>query len=203
MMSYCPVFARMRVPCARFSRAFSTLALFAVLVIPRISFAQSWVDELVREASQVAEGRGGTVIIENHSSVSTGGKVVGSGESSVSDGDVSASSRSETYINFGEQGGEAKVKVETSRNGVTETREYEKKVEAGQPMYLEVSTHADGSGAEVSANTKDEQGNAEVIEARASSSTEESATVFMTRLESAMKSVPAFFSRVFGFFWGW
>ncbi len=200
------MFARVRVPCAMlaqgtFPRAFAVAVVF--LGVPSFVSAESWVDELVREASQAAEGQGGAVIIENHSSVSTGGKVVGSGGSSVSDGDVSASSRSETYINVGSEGGEARVKVETSRNGETETREYEKKVGAGQPMHLEVSTRVDESGAEVSATTKDEHGNEESIEARLSSSTEGHSPPFMTRFESAIKSMPALFARVLGFFWAW
>lgn len=193
----------MRVPCARFSRALSALALFAVLVVlPRISSAQSWVDELVREASQAAEERSGTVIIENHSSVSTGGKVVGSGGSSVSDGNVSASSRSETYINVGTHGGEAKVKVETSRNGISETREYEKNVETGESMHIQVSARADEEGTQVSAISKDASGNGAALAMTASSSKDES-VLAPSRFESALKAVPAFFSRVFEFFWHW
>ena len=186
-----------------FSRALSVLALFAVVVIPELSFAQSWIDELVREASSAAEGRSGTVIMENHSSVSTGGKVVGSGGSSASDGDVSASSRSETYINVGSQGGEAQVKVETSRNGVTETRTYEKDVGAGEPMRLDVSARTDENGSEVKVVSKSEEGDEEALESRAPSSTDESTFAFVHSFESTIKSVSTFFAQVFTFFWGW
>ena len=196
----------MQFRCARFSQGTPLRAFVVgvmVVVMPSFASAQSWVDELVREASQAAEGRGGTVIIENHSSVSTGGKVVGSGGSSVSDGDVSASSHSETYINVGSQGGEAKVKVETSRNGEIETREYEKNVGAGEDMHLTVSTRVDESGVEVEATSEDESGTETELEAGASSSISATTSVFKSRFESAMKVVPAFFSRVFGFLWSW
>ncbi len=204
--SFCKVFALSRVPCARFSqgtlpRAFVVLAV--VLMAPEFVHAQSWVDELVREAAQAAEGRGGTVIIENHSSVSTGGKVAGSGESVVTDGDVSASSRSETHINIGANGGEAKVKIETSRNGETETREYEKKVEAGDPLRLDVSARTDENGSVVEVITENASGTKEVVEESGAPTDSPESSVFMDRFEQALKSVPTFFSRVFGFLWGW
>lgn len=195
----------MSVPCARLSQ--STLPrAFVVLVLagmPVSVSAQSWVDELVREASQAAEGKDGTVIIENHSSVSTGGHIVGSGEGVVTDGDVSASSRSETYINVGPKGGEAKVKIETSRNGEVETREYEKKVGAGEDIKLDVSVRADEKGTEVEAASENTSGEKEVLEAHASTSLSAKVPTFMTRFEETLRSVPVFFSRVLGFFWGW
>ncbi len=192
----------MNVPCTRFSRAILPLVLFVGLLVPGISLAQSWVDELIREATQAAEGKGGTVIIENHSSVSTGGQVAGSGEKVVTDGDVSASSRSETHINIGSHGGEAKVKIETSRNGEVETRDYEKNVEAGEAMKLDVSVRANEKGAEVTATSEDASGEKETLEANASSVSTETST-FATRFEEALKSVPTLFARVLGFFWGW
>lgn len=169
-----------------------------VLVFPGISLAQSWVDELVRKA---ADG-GGTVIIENHSSVSTGGQTAGSGERVVTDGDVSASSRSETYINMGSEGGSARVHVETSRNGETETRTYEKEVAADESMRLDISTRVDDNGTEVKATAEDESGNEEELAASSSTDSDQEST-FIDGFERAMSAVPAFFSRVFGFFWSW
>lgn len=188
-----------------FSRGIFPLAvlLLVVFLVPHAAIAD-WLDELVENAEQ----GGGTVIIENHSSVSTGGQVAGSGQAVVTDGDVSSSSHVETYINAGSNGGSAQVKVETSKNGVTETKEYSQEVGKGEPVHINVSAKAtNAEEAKVEVRGWDAEKKETVALEPATTSTTETKTsariVIQERLESALKSVPGFFKKVFGFLWGW
>ena len=96
------------------------------------------------DAIQNAKDGGGTVIIENHSSASTGGQVAGAGQT-VTDGEGNASSHTETRINAGNDGGTVQVKIETSRNGETEKEEYTKEIEPGKPVEVNVSAKVDST----------------------------------------------------------
>jgi len=163
--------------------------------------AQDPFDSYVERMIQGAQEGNGTVIIENTSSVSTGGQTAAAGES-VTDGDVSASSHVETTINANNDGGTVQVKVETSQNGKTETKEFTKPIGAGESVKVNVSTHSDSSGTKVEADAQTTSDESE----EASTTPEDTGNAWAevtieTRVEKAFKAVPNFFKRIFHFFW--
>lgn len=139
----------------------------------------SWVEGIVSAAQ---EGNG-TVIIENHSSVSTGGQTAASGQS-VSTGDSSASSRVETRINAGESGGRVDVKVETESDGIKNTESYSKELNAGERVDIRVAT---STGARIESGV-------------AASSSATSSLVSKISSKLSIK-IPEFVRKMFSFFW--
>ena len=78
----------------------------------------------------------GSVTSYTSSSAHSGGQSASSGES-VTTGDASASAYSETHVSS-DANGSVHVKVETSENGVTETREYSNTIATNTPIKVEV-----------------------------------------------------------------
>lgn len=179
-------------------KKFLSSVSLASLFLPGVIAAESIESYVNRMIDSAKEGNG-TVIIENHSSVSTGGQVAGAGQT-VTTGDVSASSHTETRINAGNDGGTVYVKTETKRNGeVEKSEEYTKKVEPNQPVQVNVSAQADTEGSEVKTEIQ-----GEVMDEHSTSSEDEEASVTaIARFEAALASVPTFFKKVFSFvkFW--
>jgi len=103
--------------------------------------------------------------VETHSSASTGGQTVRGGES-IKTNDASASSHTE--INAGSNGGSVKVKIETSKNGETQTKEYSQEIPAGG-VKVEANATADdgGSSAEVKVDGKVVEGESQTASAGA------------------------------------
>jgi hypothetical protein len=154
----------------------------------------AYVDKMIKEA----EENGTAIHVESHSSVTTGGQVAGQ---TVTDGDVSASSHIETRINAGEDGGTVYVKTETSQNGETETEEYTKEVEPGEPIEVKASAKVTPEEAEIETEIQ-----GETMEASSTIGADavETEDVSITgRIESALESVPGFFRKVIEFvkFW--
>lgn len=163
-----------------------------MLALPSSMYAMS-VEEMIEAAR---EGYG--TVVESHSSASTGGQRASSGES-VTTGDVSASSHTETYINANGSGGEVKVKTETTKNGVTETNEYSKKIEPGAGANVKANARATDkeTSSEVNIDGKIMEAVATTNPAQAQLATNVTADIgaFFTT------SVPSFFKKVFSFFW--
>src|SRR3989344_7569306 len=173
-------------------KKFSAILLTASILLPGFVAAEDF-ESYVHRMIQNAKDGGGTMIIENHSSVSTGGQVAGAGQT-VTDGDVSASSHVETRINAGNEGGTVQVKVETTRNGETEKKEeYTKEIEPGKPVEVNVSAEADRDGSAI-----DTEISGEFVADDAGTE-----IAIMSRVETAFKAVPSFLKKVLGFFWGW
>jgi hypothetical protein len=180
-------------------KKFLTPLTIASILIPSMVAAED-IESYVNRMIENAKEGNGTVIIENHSSVSTGGQVAGAGQT-VTTGDVSASSHSETRINAGDQGGTVYVKTETKRNGeVEKSEEYTKQVSPGEPVRVHVSANADTEGSEVETEIQGEVMNEH--SASSGESKEEGVTA-IARFEAALASVPSFFKKVFSLvkFW--
>ena len=180
----------------------TTIFTMSLLAPAFVLAAQDPFDSYVERMIQGAQEGNGTVIIENTSSVSTGGQTAAAGES-VTDGDVSASSHVETTINANNDGGTVQVKVETSQNGKTETKEFTKPIEADEGVKVNVSAHSDSNGTKVEADVKT---TSDESEDASSTTTEDTGNAWVevtieTRVEKAFKAVPNFFKRIFHFFW--
>lgn len=159
--------------------------LFA-LVVPAVSLAFS-VEDMV-EAARAGHG----TVVETHSSANTGGQTAASGQS-MTTGDVSASSHSETRINANGSGGTVEVKVEKSENGVNTKEEYTKKVEPNEAVYVNVNVES--SSTEDSSETKVKvNGETQTPESETHADAGFEITTFFTA------SVPNFFKKVVGFF---
>jgi hypothetical protein len=175
----------------------SMTIIAASILLPAFVAAED-IESYVHRMIQNAKDGGGTVIIENHSSASTGGQVAGAGESVTTDGDVSASSHTETRINAGNDGASVYIKTETSKNGETETKEYTKNVEPGKSVEVNVS-------AKVTPEETDTEASVQGEELQPSSADTESNTsaMIVARFEAAIESVPTFFKKIFSFvrFW--
>lgn len=178
-------------------KKFSATLLTASILLPAFVAAEDF-ESYVNRMIQNAKDGGGTVIIENHSSVSTGGQVAGPGQTVTTDGDVSASSHTETRINAGNDGGTVYVKTETTKNGETKKEEYTKEVEPGMPVEVNVSAKANSEGSHIKANI-----DGEAVFEDVSSVDADADVAIMTQVETAFKAVPLFFKKVLGFFFGW
>ena len=182
------------------------IILLIALLFPAFASAQdpfdTYVQSMIEEARQAAEEGNGTVYIENHSSVSTGGQTAAAGQS-VSDGDVSASSRVETYINTGDDGGRMQVKIETSRNGEMETEEYTDDFAPGEPVNVEVRAHATSDDADVEVRVNGEATTTEPQRDEKTSENEEARVTVVAKVEHALGSIPGFFKKIFSFLWMW
>lgn len=100
------------------------------LMAPGATYALS-----IGDIIEAAKNGNGTYV-ETNASVSTGGQTAGSGES-VQTGDAHASSYTE--INAGPDGGEVKIKIETTKNGETTTEEYSQPIEKGEGVKVEAN----------------------------------------------------------------
>lgn len=173
----------------------SIITVASVLLPGLAAAAQDPFDAYVERMIQDAHESGAVVNVESHSSVSTGGQVAGAGQTVVTDGDVSASSHTETRINAGNDGGSVYVKTETSKNGETEVKEYMQEIEPGEPVEVNVAAKASNESAE---STVEIQGEtmAEITTTGARESVEAEISV-ATRVEAALKSVPSFLRKIF------
>ena len=129
----------------KFLSLVSALLAIGMITPAGTAYAFSF-DELVEAAKN-----GNGTYVESHSSVSTGGETVHSGES-VQTGDAHASSYTE--INAGPDGGEVKVKIETSENGETKSQEYSQQIPKGEGVNVEASATSENgeSNTEVKVN---------------------------------------------------
>jgi hypothetical protein len=175
----------------------TTIAMMSVLFPGLVLAAQDPFDRYVEKMIEEAKENGAVVNVESHSSVSTGGQVAGAGQSAT-DGDVSSSSHVETRINAGNEGGTVEVKVETTKNGETEKKEYTEEIEPGKPVNVNVSAEVDSEGSEIKADIDGEAAAEDVA-----SDDVDTEVAIMARVESAFEAVPNFFKKVFGFFFGW
>ncbi len=189
--------------------------LAAAFLAPAFAFAaMDPFDTYVNHMKAAAEARDGTVI-ESHTSASasSGGQTAGAGQS-VTDGDVSASSHVETNINANDSGGSVHVKVETSKDGVTEAQEYTKSIAPGEGIDLDVSTSSSSGGASVSVKVKvrgwdpgkkesatSSDDASSLDDETSSSSLSHSASVAADVGTFFTAKLPDFFKRIFSFFW--
>ncbi|OGG73335.1 hypothetical protein A3A38_01440 [Candidatus Kaiserbacteria bacterium RIFCSPLOWO2_01_FULL_53_17] len=191
-------------------KSLTTTILATALILPGLAFAASDpFDVYVERMIKAAQEGNGTVIIENSSSISTGGQTAASGEA-VSTGPSSASSKVETHINANNSGGSVEVKIETSKDGVVETKEYSKELGPDEPVNVNVSAEVNTEGTKVEVRGWDPVVKKEAAMEENASSTEtaddaEAAvgieTEIKTSIEKALKAVPNFFKRIFSFFW--
>lgn len=139
-----------------------------------------------------AAKNGNGTYVETNSSVSTGGQRAGSGES-VQTGDAHASSHTEIHAN--DDGGEVKVKIETSKNGETKTEEYSQPIEKGKGVDVRVNASVtdDESKTEVTVDGDKKETN----ESHTSSAT----AAFETTISFFSEKIPNVFKRVFSFLW--
>ncbi len=154
-------------------------------LMPTAAYALD-IDALIDAAK---EGNG--TYVETHSSVSTGGQTVKSGES-VQTADAHASSYTE--INAGSDGGTVTVEIETSENGETSTKEYTQAIPKGEGVHVEANAESKGgeSNAEVKVNGEVVEG--ETHTASASSAFNEKVTLLFT------EKIPNLFKKVFSLF---
>jgi hypothetical protein len=161
------------------------ISMLSMITMPSAIYAFS-----VEEIIETARAGNGTVV-ESHSSASTGGQTAASGQS-VTTGDVSASSHTETRINANGSGGTVEVKVEKTENGVTTKQDYSKSVEPGEPVHVNVNVEA-SSDSEAGETTVVANGTTEEPVRGEAEEQSEVATFFAA-------SVPNFFKKVFSFF---
>lgn len=210
----------------QYIRAFVLFVTPALSVVPAVAFGAmdaAWIEGMI----QRAQAGGGTVIIENSSSVSTGGQTAGSGES-VTTGNASASSRIETHVQSSNNGGTVKVKIETGENGEVTVEEYVKDIAPGETIEVRNSAQTSSTAPKKSAQPTTASGQGSVRGASSSttgvsSSTDASRAAILeevggmsdeltgvlgeneqTRIEvavSALKSIPSLFMRFFSFLW--
>jgi|GEM_PF-5948829 len=170
----------------------ATFSIVALTALPGIVAAQdlSNLGSFIEKTIQSAQSGNGTVIIENSSSVSTGGQTAGSGQTATT-GDSSASSRIETRINSNDSRGTVDVRIETRENGTTKVEEYSKSVEGGVRVDVRASSQNGTSTTDVRFDGEDVQ----------PSSTSSSTP---TRIEAKIKTLfsiklPELFKKVFSF----
>lgn len=156
------------------------------LIAPATTYAMT-LDEMIAAA---AAGYG--TIVESHSSVSTGGQTAESGESVVT-GDASASSH--VQINSSNSGGSVEVKTETTKNGVTETKEYSQELKPGEGAHVEASASATDEGTESEVRVDGEVVDAGAANASAASAVAADISAFFTT------TIPSVFEKIVGFFW--
>lgn len=161
-------------------------ALVAVGLIAPVGAAYAFsIDDMIEAAKN-----GNGTYVETHSSVSTGGQTVRGG-TSVQTGDASASSYTE--IISGEDGGEVKVKIETSENGETNTKEFTAPIPKGEGVTVEANAESvDGeSNAEVKVD-------GEVVGSNESQMASAAVGAKISLLFT--EKIPSFFKKLFSFF---
>lgn len=176
-----------------------TTILGICILLPGFIFADDFAEYMNQVIERAQDGE--EVVVESHSSVSTGGQVAGAGQS-VTDGDVSASSHVETHINTGNNGGTVQVKIETSKNGEKKTEEYTKDIKAGEPVEVNAAAKVDSEGMKIETKV-DGEVVIDTEEGTESESDDDLKVAIESRIEKAFKAVPNFFKKVFSFFWGW
>ena len=166
------------------------ISILTMITIPAATYAD-WIDDMVEAAKA-----GGGVVVESHSSASTGGQTASGGQT-VTTGDVSASSHTQTTINTGSEGGTVEVKVQTSKNGETQTKEYSHKIDSSEGVHVEVAATASDQGSKEEVRV-----DGEVVESDvASHSAETEVTTHTADSPSFVESVPHFLKKVLNFFW--
>jgi hypothetical protein len=138
-----------------------------------------------------AAKNGDGTYVETHSSVSTGGQTARGGEN-VQTGDASASSYTE--INAGNDGGTVKVKVETSENGKTQTKEYSQDIGAGDSANVQVNAESKDGESNVEVNVDGEVVESDSQTASVAASVGAKVSLLFT------EKIPSFFKKLFGFF---
>ena len=142
----------------------------------------------------------GSVSSYTSASASTGGQRASSGQS-ITTGDASASAHSETRVDGA--GGSVNVKVETSENGVVQTKEYSQPLESGKGVKVEVNASSKNG---VSTSTI-RVNNTEVESHVGTSSGATSWGIFKASPQGSRLHVlfsttlPDIFKHIFGFFW--
>lgn len=164
--------------------------LLAITLMPQMSFADTWIENMIDNARN-----GDGIIVESHSSASTGGQRASGGQSA-STGDVSASSHVETYINADGSKGEVNVKVQTSQNGETKTEEYSAPIEKSG---VKIEANAEAKDGEYNSEIKVD---GEVVETE-SNEPHVAASVASESKISVLFSekIPEFFKDVLAFLW--
>ena len=173
----------------------TTLLAFGLLAPTGTVYADHWIDGIIESA----KAGYGTVIIENNSSVSTGGQTAASGQT-VTTGDVSASSHTETRINANDSGGSVQVNIQKTVNGETVKESYEQEIAPNEPVHVEVNAKATSVRGETTSETSVElNGEAQQPQAETHENAPEDAGFEIATFFTA--SVPNFFKKVVGFFW--
>lgn len=171
----------------------TTLLAFGLIAPSGTVYADHWIDEMIESARA-----GNGTVVESHSSVSTGGQTAASGQT-ITTGDASASSHTETRINANGSGGIVEVMIEKTVNGETVKEEYQKEVKPGEPVHVEVSSEASSEGgienAESSVKVNSETQKPQEHEESADGGVGFEIKTFLTA------SVPNFFKRMASFFW--
>jgi len=155
-----------------------------------------WIDEIIQSAQA-----GNGIYVETHSSASSGGQTVQGGQT-VTTGPSSASSYVESHINANNSGGTVEVKVETTHDGVTETKEYADDIASGEAVNVNVSAKVDAEGSAIESNVplKEENHNS-ILEDGGAEIDSEAETE--GGIGKVLEAVPNFFKKVFDFLWGW
>lgn len=168
-------------------KTFSLVSTFLALglIVPAHAAYAFDLDSIVEAAKENG------MYVETHSSVLTGGQTAKSGES-VQTGDARASSYME--IRADNDGGEVKVKVETTQNGETQAQEYTAPIPKGVGVTVEASAEAnDGeSNAEVKVN-------GEVVETSEAAESPVADTTSVV-VDFFTETIPSLFKKVVGFF---
>lgn len=183
------------------------VSTLSAILSPAVVFGAldaSWIQGVVQRAQEGS----GEVIIQQSSSVSTGGQTAGSGESVVTDS-ASASSKIETHIESTSESGEVRIKIETEKNGVTQTQEYEKVLAPGERFEItqgtssvapavkpQVKGAAKERGATVAASSSASTSPALPNQPATDESIEEP-----RKLVDNLREIPRLFKRIFSFFW--
>jgi hypothetical protein len=176
----------------KFFSLVTTLLTLGLLAPAGAAYAFVDIDSII-EAAKAGNG----TYVESHSSASTGGQTAANGQS-VTTGDVSASSHTETRINAGNNGGSVQVKVETSKNGETKTEEYSNPIEKGESVKVEVSARAtdEESSAEIKVNGEGVDANEETT------TTEDESVTFESKVKLLFStSIPNVFKKAVSFLW--
>jgi len=165
----------------------TTLLTIGVLAPIGAAYALD-IDEMIEAAKN-----GNGTYVETHSSVSTGGQTAKGGEN-VQTGDAHASSYTE--IRADNNGGEVKVKIETSENGETKTKEFTQEIPKGG---VKVEANAESKDGKSSAEVKV---NGEVVEADSNVSQAASVSAAVSAKISLLftEKIPNLFKRMLGIF---
>ena len=180
----------------------TTLLAIGIALPTSSAYAMS-VNDIIDMAKATEGTHSGSTYVESHASANSGEQVVTGGQT-VTTGDSSASAYTETHVNAGSDGGSVHVKVETTENGETKTREYTKPIEKGEGAKVEVQAASNNgvSTSSVRVNDKDVETKADV-EAAASTSVQ---TAAVSAADSPFTSffsvtIPSIFKKVFAFLW--
>lgn len=153
----------------------TTLLTIGILAPVGTAYAFVDVDALIEKAKQ---GQG--TYVESNSSVSTGGQTARSGET-VTTGDVSASSHTETVIKADGSGSSVHVETSTTENGVTKKQTLSKDFAPEETVHVNANASSENGQA-----TSEIKVNDTVIEA--DTAVETQSTIETTGAASASQS---------------